>query len=348
MLKHAKKRAAQATSRVFIFGAGVSASCGIAVTKDLLRECIKKLTARDGGEGKEIHRLLRYFYKSFDPKLRNYPNIEDFLNLLEVAKIFNEDAFQQSDYWSPRKLDEAEGSLIKAICRYIWAAQRKEQNLRKLKQFVKENLRPLDVVITFNWDLTVELTLQRNGSGSIYSYSGSSEDDGDRILLLKPHGSVNWYEFPPPGPLSFRHSFEDLYEIYYFPAEKWNAIAPPLKPLPVIVPPISRKDFDFPPLSETWRKVYRALRNATRIDVLGYSLPREDQFARFVLRRALRNNILSGERSEKLPLEFHVVNPDPDVEATFYRLLGNLGGRFRFHQAYFEDVAVKFAQISTL
>ncbi len=52
-------------------------------------------------------------------------------------------------------------------------------------------------------------------------------------------------------------------------------------------------------------------------------MPKEDQFARFVLRRALRNNILSAADGSKPPLRIEVVNPDPSVEQTFSTLVGH-------------------------
>jgi hypothetical protein len=44
------------------------------------------LLHRNGKRADEVHRVLRYLYPSFDQTLKNYPNIEDFLNFLEMAK----------------------------------------------------------------------------------------------------------------------------------------------------------------------------------------------------------------------------------------------------------------------
>ena len=69
-----------------------------------------------------------------------------------------------------------------------------------------------------------------------------------------------------------------------------------LTPVPVIVPPITAKKFEFRFLKRTWRAVFRAVSDATELHVIGYSLPKEDQFARFVFRRALRNNQVNAGR----------------------------------------------------
>ncbi len=95
------------------------------------------------------------------------------------------------------------------------------------------------------------------------------------------------------------------------------------KALPVIVPPVSSKNvrvrmskedlaFDFIVL----------LRMRTDLYIIGYSLPKEDQFARLVLRRALRSNLLRTTKSEKGPVRITVVNPDESTGVTFSRLAG--------------------------
>jgi len=75
--------------RVYILGAGASASCGIALAKDILGESITRLDTKDASNSKRVTDLLSYLYPAFNEELRNYPNIEDFLNLLEMAKSFN-------------------------------------------------------------------------------------------------------------------------------------------------------------------------------------------------------------------------------------------------------------------
>lgn len=107
---------------------------------------------------------------------------------------------------------------------------------------------------------------------------------------------------------------------------------------PVIVPPVSNKEFsEYSVFQETWASVYRAISSATVLTILGYSLPREDQFSRFVFRRALRNNIKNAQKGKKDPLEVIVVNPDETTEGTFSRLVGRDETKFRFHRSYFQD-----------
>jgi hypothetical protein len=119
-----------------------------------------------------------------------------------------------------------------------------------------------------------------------------------------------------------------------------------IRATPVIVPPIFNKEFSrYSVFQETWASVYRAISSATVLTILGYSLPREDQFSRFVFRRALRNNIRRTENGKKGQLEVIVVNPDEATESTFARLVGRDKVKFRFHRAYFEDFVASLPQI---
>jgi hypothetical protein len=84
---------------VYILGAGVSASCGIPVARDIFRAAMLKLRVDAPERAREVHKLLLYLYPGFDRHLRTYPNIEDFLNLLEMAKQFNTQEFINSSTW---------------------------------------------------------------------------------------------------------------------------------------------------------------------------------------------------------------------------------------------------------
>lgn len=110
-----------------------------------------------------------------------------------------------------------------------------------------------------------------------------------------------------------------------------------LDAVPVIVPPVAAKEFKFAFLKKTWRGVYRAVSDATELCVIGYSLPKEDQFARLVLRRALRYNILKAGRGAKEPVRLTVVNPDDAVGVTFSRLVSKDTPSPSFYQATLED-----------
>jgi hypothetical protein len=274
--------------RVFIIGAGVSASCGIAVASGILRESVLQLAGRDSAKAEKIHKLLRYLYPGFVQNLRNYPNIEDFLNLLEMAKLFNSEEFIGSKLWSNQRLEEVEALTIEAVTQYIWGAMQDKDKLHGLIDFAREVLRDGDVIVTFNWDLTIERALG-NMSDISYSYS---RDGQDGVTLLKPHGSIDWFlkSRIPDGKAKKRTISLDS-EACVYPYFNFAESPELLQARPLIVPPVAMKEFESSILKRMWRSVYRAVSAATHLFIIGYSLPKEDQFARFVLRRAIRNNI---------------------------------------------------------
>jgi SIR2-like domain len=337
-----KPKSQRPRRRVFIFGAGVSASCGIAVAKDLLREAIGRLAQQDSDKAKRIHNLLRYFYPGFQKPTLNYPNIEDFLNLVEMAKLFNSEEFIKSGLWPKRKLEEVQHLTLKAVTDYIWDRMQQRQNTEAIGAFVTEFVRAGDTFITFNWDLTLERALEedRNALSFWYSYPPSSSEPS--VTLLKPHGSIDWFptaHLPKGKPRGGAVlSLDDSVSVF----TRFNfADVPKMADrTPVIVPPVSAKEFSHKILKRTWRHIYRAVSRATDLFIVGYSLPKEDQFARLVLGRALRSNRLKVEQKRKLPLRVAIVNPDEGAETTFRRLVGPNVRNFVFYQATFENFVV--------
>lgn len=332
--EHAKRR----RGRVFIIGAGVSASCGIAVANRIFRESMTKLVQTDSSKAARIHKLLRYLYPNFDERLRNYPNMEDFLNLLEMAKRFNTEEFIQSELWSKGKLQYVETTTLQAVTDYIWSLMGDKEKQYPVRDFVRQNLRPGDTIITFNWDLTIERALEEypRDPGFLYGYSNDRVEN--QFSLLKPHGSIDWFQRKALRKLESEAEVGNLdSELCYYPKFDRADNSDLARILPVIVPPVASKEFKFEYLKRTWRFVFRAVSDAIELHIIGYSLPREDQFARLVFRRAIRNNIEKASRRNEKPVKVLVVNPDPGTEGIFSRLVGRGVEDFDFREAYFED-----------
>ncbi len=297
-----------------------------------------RMEGTDLAKTDRIHALLRYLYPSFDERLRNYPNIEDFLNLLEMAKRFNSEEFITSSLWSVGRLEEVERHTLQAVTDYIWDRMSDKGKQQGIRDFVSENLHEGDTIITFNWDLSIERALEdyRGDPGFLYTYPRDRREK--RFTLLKPHGSIDWFEKKSISDSVPERELGKLdSELYYYP--RFNrAEHPKLKQVPpVIVPPVALKQFELDFLKRTWRYVYRAVSDATKIYIIGYSLPREDQFARLVFRRAIRNNILKAHKGRERPARVVVVNPDGAAESTFSHLVGREIGGFDFRQTRFED-----------
>ena len=326
--------------RVFILGAGVSAACGIPVAKDIFRATMLWSLATSGSDAAEVHKILRYLYPGFDAKLKNYPNIEDFLNLLEMAKTFNSEEFIRSEPYSESRIKRVERVVLKAVTEFLWESMQSKDKLKPLHRFVEKEISPGDVVITFNWDVGFEQSLYMHRKDPSFHYFYSRDLDQKQVFLLKPHGSIDWFQkamLPNQGDGKDYLSLDNHLAIFrHFDFTENPELT---RLLPVIVPPISSKEFKHRALKRTWRSVFRAVSQATQLQIIGYSLPREDQFARFVLRRAVRHNLLNIEKGKKGPLAIRVVNPDETVWTTFSRLVGSTGTgtQMEFKQSLFED-----------
>jgi len=331
--------------KVFIFGAGVSASFGIAVTKNLLKDTVRYIS---GPRLRDLHSLLEFMYPGFDETLKNYPNIEDFLNLLEMAKTFNTD-FQPSARWDEGRLEGVERTVLRGVTQYLWEAMRDTSKLEPLELFAERLFKPGNVAITFNWDLTVERVWYDHSEDLDLEYTFPKVSGRKKFYLLKPHGSIDWFKTKPlRGTTLGRRMDKHDEELGYYPYFKISKDPDLLKHLPVIVPPVYHKEFKTGFLNKVWTSVYTAVSRATDLWIIGYSMPREDQFARFVFRRAIRNNIANAQNKEKPPLKVTVINPDESVEGIFSRLVGTTQATltkksaatvstFEFIQAQFQD-----------
>jgi len=152
-------------------------------------------------------------------------------------------------------------------------------------------------IITFNYDLIVEQALNQTIRGSaIDSFYeipltsrrkpgglviGPKQLGQRRPHLYKLHGSLNWLwggEGDQKTPASINDSGSD------------GTLYSDLKPM--VIPPTSSKSmfYDHRGLRAQWRSAYRQLRSASRLIVIGYSMPLSDLQVRAMLASGLRKD----------------------------------------------------------
>jgi hypothetical protein len=217
-----------------------------------------------------------------------------------------------------------------------------------LYRFLLSELRKVDTpedltIITFNYDLLLERTLQEiaeRGHKSVFVFPGCYRLDGiSRIQsvskmpefttevydhtgvgLLKLHGSMNWqskHTSSTPTPAAMFNPNRELHILdspMISPLLSWRRKKRSIHMKPVIVPPISGKrgmmHRDIVPL---WEKAGKALTEADRIVIAGYSCPPLDLEARILLGENLRVN-----SSKKV----YVIDPSPTTASRFVDLCG--------------------------
>ena len=178
----------------------------------------------------------------------------------------------------------------------------------------------VNTIITFNYDLLVEDSLDRLGLAYDYGLRSSSvvfdstarckqTSDSQAMKVLKLHGSVNWAAFDEQLKVKVYGDYEAVL----------NANRSPL-----LVPPTWRKAFS--ELSAVWDDAVGSLQTATRIIIIGYSMPSTDQHFKYLLAAGLQGNI------SLRTLLF--VNPGlNELKDSFYEI---------FRQQYLERNVVEF------
>jgi hypothetical protein len=172
-----------------------------------------------------------------------------------------------------------------------------------------------DAIVSFNWDEEVDfyLSTERDHGKAEYdvAYTAASWDP-HRFLVLKPHGSIGWYD------LAQGIGNEDLYFIadhvdtripregkrlvayndFVFPIEIDDEHHERLLSCPpVITPPTFGKRFPYPEQRLIWSDVIDICRHAAQFFFLGYSLPPDDFLTKAAIRCALDERKKKREKS---------------------------------------------------
>ena len=153
-----------------------------------------------------------------------------------------------------------------------------------------------DTIITMNYDCLVDDCLAKMGVQPRYWLKDPRlPKDFERcryeITVLKLHGSANWFKCNSEqcrGKIIIAGGtpakrLEYFYGQYCPECQRSTAE-------PVIVPPTWAKGGNSEILRPVWSEALRALREAGRIFIMGYSMPTTDEFFRYMLALALAEN----------------------------------------------------------
>jgi hypothetical protein len=154
-----------------------------------------------------------------------------------------------------------------------------------------------NTVITFNYDTQLETALSSFGD---VAFRYGLEDDGNvnnngavvetplvELPILKLHGSMNWATDKGGSTVVITSSYNELRSRH------------DLRPL--IVPPTWQKLFTGH-LRRVWQLAVSALETATRVIIVGFSVPPTDTHFKYLLAAGLQENISLRQ--------VHFVNPD--------------------------------------
>jgi hypothetical protein len=272
-----------------------------------------------------VRDFIKYQYPHFTRRWKNYPPFEEFLSLIDVYLEFA-DVIKRGHSFSPSDVAHIKHELLLAISDVLLEPLPKAERSR-VTRFAKL-LRPGDAVITFNWDLLVEEALFDLDKEWEYKLTDGA------ISVLKPHGSLDWFDSKKVS-INRKSIFplnEKFKRIQVFNRFRAPRISTPV--VPVILPPVINKKIVYEELQAIWRDAWLALRHASEIYVIGYSLPPEDLHARLTIRSAIRGNEnFEGHRPKVV-----VVNPDRNIYLRFARLMN---GRVEYFETGLQGVSLK-------
>jgi hypothetical protein len=191
-----------------------------------------------------------------------------------------------------------------------------------------------NAVITFNYDLILDDALARVGIKPGYELTDAVFDEPSverTVPLLKLHGSTNWAICEKCNQIHILGQKATTDPEMFRSRQCAKCQKPGLRLL--LVPPSWDKSEYSEIMRPVWRKAVEALKTATRICVIGYSMPESDAFFKFLLALGLAEN----DRLYKLIVVDWVPGGTPPgqentIEARWREMLEGVfvGRRFEF------------------
>jgi hypothetical protein len=235
------------------------------------------------------------------------PNIEDLITEIEsqVARRKNSEVPEERIQRS--RIGNSRGYLGVAL--QEWFRQIHSSPAPSYATFADQIVRPGDVVITFNYDDSLERELRRFGKWGIsrgYGFPLGTEEIPSDVVVLKLHGSVNWLVslfggatggafLVNPASSMGNHPVIHRADLKFLGYETFSGHTYQSGgAFPCLILPGRSKEFFYDPSfghefdhfwDHLWSLAARALKAANKIVVCGYSLPSADQRARDLLFR---------------------------------------------------------------
>lgn len=345
---------------VFIFGAGASVTAGGPLLWDFL-DVAESLGRTLDPAARQPFDLVFKAYAALQPLHAKanlpYDNIEALFAAFEMAALC--DKFPGLDEAERMRLIPSLKAVIaKTLDRTItfWLSAGGQLQppepyatlASQLRQVFED--RPVTFsMMTFNYDLALDYALEYQGWRPSY-YLGEAQENG--VPLLKLHGSLNWVQARPSGPViacplqrfftgrqwiphpeglrqGIQLRFLDWLPSFRPDGPEGQPCGPDVEPY--IVPPTWDKTRYHKEISRVWRAASKHLAEAEHIAVVGYSLPETDMFFRYLYG--------IGTLGDTRLKSFMVLDPDRsgDVERRFRSMLGRAAeARFRMVRAEFQ------------
>lgn len=331
-------------TRVFVLGAGFSKPAGFPLATELTNEVLDELRDLVGDDYdlfsfvEHVRKLHQWISRSQTIPLLN---IEEFY---EYASVYAE-RFRFEQHRTPVGRHDGDGTpysqaetletWLSYLDEHLLDVLLKHEHAAKLdavNRFVSE-LRPGDTVVTFNYDRLIERCLTEQGKP--WSFGFEENPASDKVLVLKMHGSVDWICFARSERVArkkFQLLFskvdenrarqpkpdepcgEDEYDWELFHVEDDASLRSTIENRSIIqcshrwgvagLGPQKRVSL-IPGLGVVWERARRALYNADKIAIVGFSFSSYDRLAQIEFARVAAGR----DEAHVAPPEVVVVDP---------------------------------------
>ena len=344
---------------VYVLGAGASYVHGAPLTDEILWYAI---TQTGAGKDPRIRQLVTFLKDvfGFQPIVRrktrpacDYPGLVDVLSVVDMAVDRRESLSQKYDGRRLREIRRAlEFAIFKALDHSLSRQSKTGRSSRATSVFVQKIRKHHSAIISLNYDLVIDVALNRRLGPHQYGTTSLPEEAGRlrfvdyglhfrgthpvregsaKFKLLKLHGSLNWLHDPASGDVYFGGLkkivggvFDRRGKASHDLRKFFKARPPGLEP--IMVTPTHLKDLRNVHVVNLWRQAEQVLRDATSITFIGYSLPGDDLHIKYLFKRALQSRTgrpprmtvvnharpANGKKGEK-----------PEVIRTYERFLGS-------------------------
>ncbi|MDE2133326.1 MAG: hypothetical protein KGJ49_01865 [Alphaproteobacteria bacterium] len=301
---------------VYIIGAGFSKSLGYPLARELLPEVWRRLNR---GDRDRLGRIVQFHHPSFQPaNVDSFPNIENLLTAIAVNEEMFDSSRRAVGNFTQKDLANGRKSILVTIEKWFHEIyQSGAAGHAWLDEFRELVQRENAALISFNWDLVLDHLLYGSKlSATSYGFSSATKT---KPVLLKPHGSLNWFSAPTLTASTRNEIFQDkaantTYFAFLVPRSPISKHGRKYEPL--LIPPTYMKRFDKPIFRTLWNECTDVLSSAKEIHFLGYSMPDEDRHTQFILHCGLHNQIegkLKPDGTRTLgtgKAQVTIVNPD--------------------------------------
>lgn len=252
--------------RIFVLGAGFSASAGLPLAAELWREILRRarrMTGRATFFLDDLDNYIKFRRRADGVKLKpENVDFEDFMAFLDVEHYLG---LRGKDTWSR---DGNEGQIVvkTLIGEILTERTPPKDRIPELYLRFAGLLQPTDCVLTFNYDVLLERALELAGppfrlfptrfSTTRDNASALVDSSRQELVVLKFHGSVDWFD---------RSSYRELDEEFLKQGSSAHPSHPVFNPeRPLRIAPLTDGPrFHTDPLREMYRvvdieKLYRS------------------------------------------------------------------------------------------